>query len=109
LIESQSESTELTSFSQLVYEIIGGSLRRHTFTPREMELLLDLEQCTIRKSARPELLRRYLRAVQQQRSEDNTRPLRLSVFIQTGGRKRNPAKAEDSISATETAPGLSSK
>lgn len=75
-----SERSDLTSFSQLVQELIGGAVRRHVFTPWELELLLDLETCRVRKSARNELLKRYLRTVQQNFIEGASTPPRLSSF-----------------------------
>jgi len=82
------EQLDLTSFSQLVQELIGGVIRRHTFAPHELELLLDFQSCRIRKSARPEILRRYLKAVQQQLACDGSRPLRLSDFVENEQRRR---------------------
>jgi len=75
------ERTEMTSINRLVHEIIGGSVRRHTFSQWELELLLDLQTCRIRKSGRAELLRRYVKAVQQHFSEGAMAPLRLSAFL----------------------------
>jgi hypothetical protein len=73
----------LASFSQLILELISGSVDRHVFTECELELLLDLQTCAIRKSSRSDILRRYLKAVQQHSSEDASAPfLRFSVFIE---------------------------
>jgi len=86
------ELLDLTSFSQLVQELIGGAVRRHTFAPRELELLLDLQSCSIRKSARPDLLRRYLKAVQQKFALDRSEPLRLSHFVEGEQRRRRSCR-----------------
>lgn len=88
MTSTQSETIDLTSFNQLVHEFIGGSVRRHKFTPHEMEFLLDLQASHIRKSAQPDLLRRYLKVVQQRAVAGEEAPLRLSVFIETGTRRR---------------------
>lgn len=89
VIGTQSETIDLTSFNQLVHEFIGGSTRRHKFTPHEMEFLLDLQASHIRKSAQPDLLRRYLKVLQRHAGAGGEAPpLRLSVFIEAGGRKR---------------------
>jgi hypothetical protein len=53
-----------------------------------MEFLLDLQASHIRKSAQPDLLRRYLKVVQKRAGAGGEAPLRLSVFIETGSRKR---------------------
>ena len=80
--ESKLERSELMSINQLVQDIIGGSVRRHTFTQWELELLLDLQTCGLRKGARTEMLRRYVRAVQQHFSNGAMDPLRLSSFLE---------------------------
>ena len=87
------ERAEWTSLSQLVQEIICGAVRRHTFTQWDLELLFDLQNCKVRKSARPDLLRRYVRAVQQHFASGATRPLRLSAFLETEGSVRNTRSA----------------
>jgi hypothetical protein len=92
----------LTSFGQLVQELIGGTVRRNTFSQWELELLLDLQTCTLRKTARAEMLRRYLRAVQQQFAAGTTSPLRLSDFIEREYQQRVAANAS---SAVQTALG----
>ena len=74
-------------------ELIGGTLRRHTFTPCEVELLLDLQTCRIRKSAKAEILRRYLRAVQQDANEESTVPLRFMHFFEQEAQKMAPQRA----------------
>jgi len=76
------ERLDLTSFSQFVQELIGGVVRRHTFTRLELDLLLDLQNCGLRKSSRPEVLRRYLKAVQQQFASDASNPPRFSHFLE---------------------------
>src|SRR3954451_24112980 len=68
------------SFSQLVQELISGTVRRHTFTPAELELLLDLQNSRIRKSSKPDVLRRYLRAAQAQFSQQGS-VLPFSAFM----------------------------
>ena len=69
------------SFSQLVQELISGTVRRHTFTPSELELLLDLQNSRIRKSSRPDVLRRYLRATQLHIAQQGSL-LRFSKFME---------------------------
>jgi hypothetical protein len=83
----------MTSINRLIHEIIGGSVRRHTFSQWELELLLDLQTCRVRKSARSELLRRYVKAVQQHFTEGAVSPLRLAAFLEhENQRSRTPAK-----------------
>jgi hypothetical protein len=100
--ETVSEQTELTSLNRLVHEIIVGSARRNTFTQWELELLLDLQTCGIRKSARPEVLRRYLKAVQQSYAEGARGPLRLSAFLERENQQsRMPSHTSGRGCATE--------
>ncbi len=80
VIEMRRERSDLASFSQLVQDLISGSVRRHTFTQSELELLLDLQTSRLRKSSKPEALRRYLRAVHQHFAHES-RILRFSSFI----------------------------
>jgi hypothetical protein len=82
MAEQRAEWSEMTSINRLVHEIIGGSMRRHTFSQWELELLLDLQTCRVRKSARSELLRRYVRAVQQHFLDGAVSPLRLATFLE---------------------------
>jgi len=90
----------MTSLSQLVHEIIGGAVRRHTFTQWELELLLDLQTCRVRKTSRPEVLKRYLRAVQQHFAQGAMDPLRLSAFLdQENQRSRYAAPVEVSCAS----------
>src|SRR5438270_6223726 len=76
LTGTTAEESDLASFNQLVQELISGTLQRHVFTQRELELLLDFQTCCIRKCARGDVLRRYLKAVQQHFAEDASTLLR---------------------------------
>jgi hypothetical protein len=87
VIDTRWERPDLASFSQLVQEVITGSVRRHTFTPCELNLLLDLQRSRIRKSSKPDVLRRYLRAVQQHFAEESSL-LRFSSFLERENAKR---------------------
>jgi hypothetical protein len=100
------ERTELTFFSQFVHEVIGGAVRRYTFTQWELELLLDLQMARIRKSTRAEVLRRYLKAVQQHFAQGATTPLRLSTFLERESEAR--AAAPILMPAHSTLTGASS-
>jgi hypothetical protein len=73
--------SEWTSFTQLIQELMGGSVRRYLFSQWELDLLLDMQTAGLRKSARAEVLRRYLRAVQQSQLNGAPEPLRFSLFL----------------------------
>lgn len=83
------------AFCQLVQQLIAGNVKRNTFTQWEMDLLLDLQMTRIRKSSRPEILRRYLKSVQLQTAAGDSAPRRFSQFFEDEIRGRK----------TENAPG----
>ena len=89
----------MASYSQLVQELINGSVRRHTFSQAELELLFDLQYSRLRKSSRPETLRRYLRTVQQQVANGGVF-LRLSEFLdrESGGNRPVPVNPATTVS-----------
>ncbi len=72
--------SDLNSYIQLIQDIMAGTVRRHTFTPAELDLLLDVQASKMRKATKEETLRRYLRAVQQQFVMDGANPLRFAQF-----------------------------
>ena len=71
---------DLNAYLQLIQDFMGGTIRRHTFTPVELQLLLDVQSAHIRKTVKNEILRRYLRTVQQQFAKDGSDPLRFARF-----------------------------
>lgn len=81
MTQSPVQAIDWPSFLQLIQHLINGSVKRNIFTKVEMELLLDLQMTHIRKSSRPEMLRRYLRVVQVQSSSEAA-PLRFSHFVE---------------------------
>ena len=72
-------------FNRLIRELLRGQINRNTFRPWEVELLLDIEGCGLRESAKDGALRRYQKAVQRQMERGATAPMRLSEFL-----KRKP-------------------
>ena len=94
LLKLSATLSEWTSFTQLIQELIGATVRRNLFTQWELDLLLDLQLSQLRKSARAEALRRYLRAVQTAQARGVENPPRFSVFLQeTAPRKRAASSA----------------
>jgi hypothetical protein len=59
------ETSNLAQFNNLLQEIVQGGSKRSVYEKWEMDLLLDLGNCRIRKSSRAEVLKRYQRAVQR--------------------------------------------
>ena len=73
--------SEWVSFNQLIQELISGVIRRHTFSQWELDLLLDLQLSRMGKTARTDLLRRYLKYVQQQQAAGALTPPRLGPYL----------------------------
>lgn len=84
--------SDLNSYLQLIQDIIGGTVRRHTFNRVELDLLLDVQASQMRKAAKNELLRRYFRTVQQQFAAEGGVPLRFARFGE--GETQNPGTHE---------------
>lgn len=82
-MEEQPSSPEelLARFNRLIRELLRGKIARNTFRPWEIEVLLDIENCQIRESARENTLRRYQRAVQRQIEKSGGPPMKLSEFL----------------------------
>ncbi len=75
-------------FNRLVKELLLGEVRRTSFQPWEVHLLLDLQDCRLTRSRRDEALRRYQRVVQKQLDRRELPPIRFTEFL--GKRKRGP-------------------
>jgi hypothetical protein len=74
-------------FNRLVKELLQGEVRRTTFQPWEVHLLLDLQDCRMTRSRRDEALRRYQRAVQRQLEHGELPPVRFLDFVGQRARK----------------------
>src|SRR5438552_3275070 len=81
--------TVLAQFNRLIAELLKGNLQRNTFRPWEIEVLLDIEACNLRDSARRETLRRYQKAVQRHMEKGARLPLKLSEYLEAVKAKRN--------------------
>ncbi|MGQ9634290.1 MAG: hypothetical protein ACUVXB_08580 [Bryobacteraceae bacterium] len=82
---SLSQDEVLARFQRLIRELLKGEIKRNTFQPWEIELLLDIESCNLRLPSRENVLRRWEKAVVRQ-LECGTAvlPMKLSEFL---GRK----------------------
>jgi hypothetical protein len=83
--------SEWTSFTQLVQELIGGTVRRNLFTQWELNLLLDLQLSKMRKSSRGDVLRRFLRAVQHCQAQGADEPPRLAAYLEAAAPRKAAA------------------
>jgi hypothetical protein len=79
----------LAQFNRLISELLKGELQRNTFRPWEIDVLLDIEGCNLRDSARRETLRRYQRAVQRHMEKGARLPLKLSEYLEAVKAKRS--------------------
>jgi hypothetical protein len=86
--------SEWMSYTQLIQELMGGSVRRNLFSHWELNLLLDVQFAKLRKTARTEILRRYLRAVQQSQAHGGAEPPRFSEFLSQSAPRKAAAGAE---------------
>ena len=93
MTEFRARTAEWTSFCQLVQQLITNSVRRHTFSQWEMELLLDLQMAPLRKSSRSDTLRRYLKEVQHQMQAGAPNPQRFSKFFENEARRKGLTEA----------------
>ncbi|MSV34057.1 MAG: hypothetical protein EXQ47_00455 [Bryobacterales bacterium] len=48
----------LAQFNRLIQELLRGNMQRNTFWPWEIELLLDIESCSLRESNKRDTLKR---------------------------------------------------
>src|ERR1700734_2552403 len=86
----------LAQFNRLIQELLRGNMHRNTFRPWEVELLLDIESCSLRESAKRETLKRYQRAVQRHMEKGGRLPLKLSEYLEIVKSKKaaqTPAQA----------------
>jgi hypothetical protein len=72
----------LHQFNKLMTELLRGRLTRNTFQPWEVEILLDIEACSLRDSNRREMLRRYQRAANRYFERGGRTLLKLSEYLE---------------------------
>jgi hypothetical protein len=78
-------------FQRLIGEILRGETRRTVFQPWEVELLMDIESCSLDPKRRVGVMRQYLGVVERQLEQGPGPPMKLSEFLQRR-RSRNPSK-----------------
>jgi len=71
----------LHRFNKLIQELLRCNLSRNTFKPWEVEILLDIEECSLKDGAKRETLRRYQRAVQRAMEKGAPAPLKMSEYL----------------------------
>jgi hypothetical protein len=83
----------LHQFNKLMTELLRGRMGRNTFQPWEVEILLDIEGCTLQDSNRREMLRRYQRAANRYFERGGRTLLKLSEYLEK--KHRQPLSAEN--------------
>jgi hypothetical protein len=71
----------LHRFNRLMGEIMRGAITRNAFQAWEIDVLLDLESCPLKRRGRLEILRQYQNAVERQLDTGPGPPMKLSVFL----------------------------
>lgn len=78
----QDSEAVLNRFNKLMQELLGGNIHRNTFRPWEIEILLDIEACSLRDVLKRETLRRYQKAVQRAMERGAPSPLKMSEYLE---------------------------
>ena len=84
----------LAQFNRLIQELLRGAMNRNTFRPWEIELLLDIESCSLKDGSKRELLRRYQKAVIRQMDKGANMPMKLSEFLDLQKAKRGETESK---------------
>ena len=84
----------LAQFNRLIQELLRGSINRNTFKPWEIDILLDIESCSLKDGSKRELLRRYQKAVIRQMDKGAEMPMKLSEFLDIQKSKRGEPDTE---------------
>lgn len=71
----------LNRFRRLIGELMRGVVRRNTFEPWEIELLLDIQNCALDPRRRSDTLRAYQKAVERQLEAGPGPPMKLSEYL----------------------------
>lgn len=72
----------LLQFNRLMQELLRGRIQRNTFQQWEVEILLDIEGCSLRDANRREVLRRYQKAANRYFERGGRTLLKLSEYLE---------------------------
>ena len=73
--------TVLARFNRLVQDLLRGSIRRNTFLPWEVDLMLEVEQCPLRDGPLRRELQRYQAAVRRRMTKGERVPIKFSEYL----------------------------
>jgi hypothetical protein len=71
----------LNRFNRLMGELMRGAITRNVFQPWEIDLLLDIDGCSLERRRHLEILRQYQKAVERQLDIGPGPPMKLSVYL----------------------------
>ena len=77
----EAREIDLNRFKRLMGELLRGQISRNSFTPWEVDILIDFDACDIQPRRRTEILCQYQRAVERQFEAGSGPPMRLSQFL----------------------------
>lgn len=80
----------LNRFRRLITELVRRNVKRTTFQPWEVDLLVDIESCSLEPNRHITILRQYERAVTRQIESAGGLPIKLSEYLQRN-RTRRPS------------------
>ncbi len=86
---AEDSEIKLTQFNKLISELLRGTMVRNCFRPWEIELLLDIEGCSLKDGNKKEILRRYQKFVQRKMEKGAPAPWKLSQYLEDLKARRN--------------------
>jgi len=87
--EYERREHQLNRFRRLFNELLNGEIKRNSFEPWEIDLILDFESCQLPSRRRQDILGQYQRAVERQMASGPGPPLKLSHFLILREQRRN--------------------
>lgn len=85
--KSKENVAVLEQFSVLMDELLRSGLKRATFQPWEIDILLEVEACGLSAVSKRKALQEYQNAVQAEMEQGAPLPMRFSAFL--AARNRN--------------------
>ena len=74
--EYERREHQLNRFRRLFNELLNGEIKRNSFEPWEIDLILDFESCQLPSRRRLDILGQYQRAVERQMASGPGPPIK---------------------------------
>ncbi|MGO9439486.1 MAG: hypothetical protein ACLPXM_02995, partial [Terriglobales bacterium] len=71
----------LVQFDSMIAELAAGEIRRTTFEPWEIQVMLDIQSCQAEEANKKEMLRRYQKAAHRWLERGGRTVLLLSDYL----------------------------